>query len=97
MYKEDSDLLEELLTTISVLMDALENVEEDSLAGMYVHTQYVCTYIHFILMKSLPLSLADLPSLDQEVWPDMQSLKTQFDQRSTVVVTSDLDRRCVCV
>ena len=47
MYKEDSDLLEELLTPISVLMDALENVEEDSLAGTYIHTQYVCTYTSY--------------------------------------------------
>ncbi|CAI8032881.1 Protein virilizer homolog [Geodia barretti] len=38
------------------------------------------------------VSLTDLPGLDQEAWPDMRSLKTQFEQRSTVMVTEDLDR-----
>ena len=36
MCKEDSSLLEELLTPISALAEVVEVVEVDSLAGMYI-------------------------------------------------------------
>ena len=39
------------------------------------------------------VSSADLPTLEQEVWPDMQPLRSQFEQRSTVMVTGDMGRR----
>ena len=45
------------------------------------------------MKTELLFSPPDLPSLEQEAWPDMRSLRAQFEQRSTVMVTEDLDRR----
>ena len=85
-YKEDSSLLDDLMVPISDLMDSLEGVDVDGIAGLsFFPTLFPC-YSDFCF-------LTDLPSLEQEAWPNMQSLKSQFEHRSSVIVTGDMGRR----
>ena len=121
-------MLEELLTPISVLMEAVEGVPVGTLAGQIpfpylIVTQWgspfnqdtprhcsvylafsfalyvirtllrVYTCRGFCHTKMSSDLLIDLPNLEHEPWPEMQSLRSQFDKRSTVVVTGDIGRR----